>query len=92
MLSLVAVLQGVVGHVELLGQTARHLAFVMGGPSLLAALAGLVLAWRDRAHHRLLLATLIPAVSYVVFFPLVVLYVYDRFLLPVALVLASALN
>jgi 4-amino-4-deoxy-L-arabinose transferase-like glycosyltransferase len=80
--------QGVAGHLELLAQTARHLAFVMGGPSLLAALAGLVLACRDRTHHRLLLATLIPAVSYVVFFLLVVLYVYDRFLLPVALVLA----
>jgi hypothetical protein len=30
----------------------------------------------------------VPAVSYVLFFPLVVLYVYDRFLLPVALVLS----
>ena len=60
--------QGLSGHVALLAQTARHLAFVMGGPSLLA--------------------TLVPAVSYVAFFPLVVLYVYDRFLLPVALVLS----
>jgi 4-amino-4-deoxy-L-arabinose transferase-like glycosyltransferase len=80
--------QGLGGHMELLGQTARHLLFVMGGPSLLAAMAGLVIAWRDRAQPRPLLATLVPAVSYVAFFPLVVLYVYDRFLLPVALVLA----
>jgi len=80
--------QGLSGHIALLAQTARHLAFVMGGPSLLAALAGLVFAWQDRAHQRALLATLVPAVSYVAFFPLVVLYVYDRFLLPVALVLA----
>ena len=80
--------QGLSGHIALLAQTARHLAFVMGGPSLLAALAGLVFAGRDRAHHRPLLATLVPAVSYVAFFPLVVLYVYDRFLLPVALVLS----
>jgi 4-amino-4-deoxy-L-arabinose transferase-like glycosyltransferase len=80
--------QGLGGHLELLGQTARHLVFVMGAPSLLAALAGLVLAGRERARHRAWLAALVPAVSYVLFFPLVVLYVYDRFLLPVALVLS----
>jgi len=80
--------QGLGGHLELLGQTARHLLFVMGGPSLLAALAGLVLAGRERASHRAWLAALVPAVSYVLFFPLVVLYIYDRFLLPVALVLS----
>jgi 4-amino-4-deoxy-L-arabinose transferase-like glycosyltransferase len=80
--------QGLLGHLELLGQTARHLAFVMGVPSLVAALAGLVFAWRERAGHRAWLSSLVPAVSYVVFFPLVVLYVYDRFLLPVALVLS----
>jgi hypothetical protein len=80
--------RGLGGHVELLGQTARHVVFVMGWPSLLAALAGLALALRERVHHRAVLATLIPVLSYVVFFLLVVLYVYDRFLLPVALVLA----
>jgi 4-amino-4-deoxy-L-arabinose transferase-like glycosyltransferase len=80
--------QGLGGHVELLWQTARHLVFVMGWPSLLAVLAGLVIAWRERARHRPLLATLVPALSYVVFFLLVVLYVYDRFLLPIALVLS----
>jgi 4-amino-4-deoxy-L-arabinose transferase-like glycosyltransferase len=76
------------GHAELLWQTARHLAFVMGGPALLASLAGLALAVRERSRHRALLLTLAPVVSYVVFFLAVVLYVYDRFLLPVALVLA----
>jgi hypothetical protein len=80
--------QGLSGHIALLAQTARHLAFVMGGPSLVAALAGLVFAWQERARHRALLATLVPAASYVAFFLLVVLYVYDRFLLPVALVLS----
>jgi 4-amino-4-deoxy-L-arabinose transferase-like glycosyltransferase len=80
--------RGLGGHLELLGQTARHLVFVMGWPSLLAALAGLALVRRERGPHRVLLATLIPALSYVAFFLLVVLYVYDRFLLPVALVLA----
>jgi len=80
--------QGLSGHVELLAQAARQLVFVMGWPSLLAALAGLVLAGREHARYRTWLASLVPAVSYVLFFPLVVLYVYDRFLLPVALVLS----
>ena len=80
--------QGLGGHVELLSQTAHHLVFVMGWPALLAALAGLVLAWRERARHRALLAALVPTLSYVLCFLLVVLYVYDRFLLPVALVLS----
>jgi dolichyl-phosphate-mannose-protein mannosyltransferase len=79
---------GAGGRLELLWQTARHLLFVMGGPALAAAGAGLVLALGDRSRHRPLLATLAAPVSYVVFFLLVVLYVYDRFLLPVALVLA----
>lgn len=80
--------QGLGGHAELLWQTARHLVFVLGGPALLASLAGLALALRDRSRHRELLMTLVPVVSYVVFFLAVVLYVYDRFLLPIALVLA----
>lgn len=79
---------GVGGHLELLWQTARHLVFVMGGPALAACGAGLVLARRDRSRYRPLLATLAAPISYVVFFLLIVLYVYDRFLLPVALVLA----
>jgi Dolichyl-phosphate-mannose-protein mannosyltransferase len=80
--------QGLGGHVELLAQAARHLVFVLGWPSLLAVLAGLVIAARERARPHALLATLVPALSYVLFFLLVVLYVYDRFLLPVALVLS----
>jgi hypothetical protein len=80
--------QGLTGHLELLWQTARHLAFVMGWPSLLVGLAGVVLALRERPRSHALLATLVPAASYVLFFLLVVLYVYDRFLLPVAIVLS----
>jgi hypothetical protein len=61
----------------------------MGGPALAAAGLGFALAWRERTRYRTLLATLALAASYVLFFLLVVLYVYDRFLLPVAMVLAS---
>jgi 4-amino-4-deoxy-L-arabinose transferase-like glycosyltransferase len=80
--------RGLGGHVELLRQAARHLVFVMGWPALLACAAGLALAARDRPRWRPLLLALVPVVSYVLFFLSVVLYVYDRFLLPVALVLS----
>jgi len=80
--------RGVAGRAELLWETARHLRFAMGGPALLAGLAGIWLAWRDRTRQRRLLLLLVPVVSYVIFFLLVVLYVYDRFLLPVCVVLA----
>jgi hypothetical protein len=80
--------EGLGGHAELLRQTARHLVFVMGWPALLASLAGLGLALRARPRLRPLLFSLVPVLSYVLFFLSVVLYVYDRFLLPVALVLS----
>jgi len=80
--------RGLFGRAELLWQTARHLRFALGGPALLAALAGIGLAVRDRARHSRRLLLLVPVVSYVVFFLLVVLYVYDRFLLPACVVLA----
>jgi hypothetical protein len=80
--------RGLFGRTELLWQTVRHLRFAMGGPALLAAMAGIGLALRDRERHRRLLLLLVPVVSYVVFFLLVVLYVYDRFLLPVGVVFA----
>jgi 4-amino-4-deoxy-L-arabinose transferase-like glycosyltransferase len=80
--------RGWAGHLELVWQAARHLLFVLGWPALLACLAGLTMAARERTRLRALLLTLVPVVSYVLFFLGVVLYVYDRFLLPVALVLA----
>ncbi|OLE97797.1 MAG: hypothetical protein AUG75_03920, partial [Cyanobacteria bacterium 13_1_20CM_4_61_6] len=80
--------RGLAGRLELLVQAARHLVFVLGWPSLIASAAGFALVRRDRGRPRAVLAALIPAVSYVLFFLLVVLYVYDRFLLPVAVVLA----
>lgn len=75
------------GHVALMRQTVRHLAFAMGLPALLVCGAGVAAALaRPRANaHWLLL--LVPAVSYVVTFLHVVLYGYDRFVLPLSLVL-----
>jgi 4-amino-4-deoxy-L-arabinose transferase-like glycosyltransferase len=64
----------------------RQLRFVLGWPALLVCAAGIALAVRDR--NGLLLATLVPVVAYLVLFVGVVLYVYDRFLLPVTVVAA----
>jgi hypothetical protein len=80
--------RGLRGQAELAWQAGRHLVFVLGWPALLACLAGLAIAARDRAERRPLVLTLVLVVSYVLFFLGVVLYVYDRFLLPVAVVLA----
>ena len=80
--------RGPAGELRLLVQIARHLLFVMGAPALVVSLVGVALALREPARERRLLATLVPAVSYVLFFMMVVLYLYDRFLLPVALVLS----
>jgi len=76
------------GHLALLRQTVRHLAFAMGLPALLVCAAGVAAALaRPRAHARWLFL-LVPAVSYVATFLHVVLYEYDRFVLPLCLVLA----
>jgi len=75
------------GHVALMGLTVRHLAFAMGLPALLVCVAGAAAALaRPRANARWLYL-LVPAVSYVATFLHVVLYGYDRFVLPLCLVL-----
>jgi hypothetical protein len=72
----------------LVAATARALLFTMGAPALAAAAFGLALAAARWRENRLLLATLVPVVSYWVGFVAVVLYLYDRFVLPMAIVLA----
>jgi 4-amino-4-deoxy-L-arabinose transferase-like glycosyltransferase len=76
----------VAGHAALLWSTILNTAFVMGVPAFLAALVGVVLAARKRDGR--LLVLLVPAVSYYPFFMMVALYCYDRFVLPLAILLA----
>ena len=76
------------GLVALAVDTARAVAFVLGAPAAAAALLGLGLAAaRGRANGRLLATLAFPA-GYWISFLAVVLYLYDRFALPIAVVLA----
>ena len=76
------------GLAALASSTMRGLVFTLGAPAAAAAAAGLVLAVMRWRENRLLLATLVPVVSYWLCFVAVVLYLYDRFLLPIAVVAA----
>jgi hypothetical protein len=76
------------GHLALLRQTVRHLVFAMGLPAFLVCAAGVAAALARPREHVRWLPLLVPAVSYVATFLHVVLYGYDRFVLPLCLVLA----
>ena len=78
----------VTGHLQLLWLSVGSLAFVLGWLPFGMCIAGLASAIWQRASNRRLLATLVFPVSYYLFFVSVVLYQYDRFALPMALVLA----
>ena len=64
----------------------RLVVFVLGEPAALLSLLGMLLAWR--AREGCLLTTLLPLLSAQLLFLGVVLYAYDRFLLPHAFVLS----
>ena len=76
------------GRLALLGVTIRVFARSWGWPMFLAASIGTALALASRAHRRVAILLLVPIVSYYLTFINVILYTYDRFLLPVFLVLA----
>ncbi len=76
------------GQAGLLGQTLGHIRFSFGWPLLLACVAGLLLAVSRPKKNRLLVSLLIFVVSYHVFYTVVILYNYDRFNMPVSVVLS----
>lgn len=76
------------GRLALLRVTADITRVAWGWPMLLISGAGVVLALLTPAYRRVAVWLALPAVSYYVFFVNVVLYNYDRFMLPVCLVLA----
>ena len=72
------------GHAALLASTIRQVLFTLGLPAFLLGGLGLVDAVRRRETRWLTLV--VPAVSFYLCFLSVVLYVYDRFVLPLAVV------
>ena len=76
------------GRLTLLADTVRQALISFGWPLFAAAAAGVVLAAVRADRRRLLFWLGVPVVSYYLTFLNVVLHTFDRFLLPVALILA----
>lgn len=77
------------GHAALLARTVRLVGESMSWPMFAAAVAGLLLALARRGTRALAIAAAVPIVSYYGFFIDVVLYNYDRFVIPMCFVLAA---
>jgi len=76
------------GRWALFGVTMRLLGRSWGWPMFLVAAIGVAIALASRTHRRMAICLLLPVASYYLTFINVVLYTYDRFLLPVFLILA----
>ena len=76
------------GQVRLLGLTMKEIGFCLGFPLLIVCLLGLGLALRQRSRNFNLLAMSLFGLSYYVFYIAVIGYNYDRFNLPVCVLLA----
>jgi hypothetical protein len=76
------------GRLQLLWMTLRAIKWTWGWPLLLACVAGIPLAASRAGTRRATIWLLIVPVSYYLSFINVILYVYDRFTMPIALVLA----
>lgn len=75
------------GQLELLRAALQGLVFCLGWPAFALALSGVIASLTAPRDTRLL-ALLVPVASQHVFFLALVLYCYDRFLLPAAILLA----
>jgi 4-amino-4-deoxy-L-arabinose transferase-like glycosyltransferase len=76
------------GHVGMVALGVRHLLFVLGLPCLLASVGGLAYAALEWRRYPRALALLPPIVTYWVLLIVPIMYHYDRYLLPVALILS----
>jgi 4-amino-4-deoxy-L-arabinose transferase-like glycosyltransferase len=76
------------GHGQMLWQAIKHLQFLFGWPMFVVCLVGVAAAAVRKERNLLLFAMLVPGISYYLFFISVVLYHYERFLIPVAILLA----
>jgi len=78
----------IVGHSTMLWQTLKHLRFSLGWPLFLACGLGLFTSILQRKKNKLLLWTLIPGTSYYIFFISFILANYDRYLIPLGIILS----
>src|SRR5439155_5906452 len=76
------------GHLQLLQLSIRLIAESMGWPTFLLSVAGVVAAASTPRLRRMTIWLIVPAVAYYLGFINVILYNYDRFVLPMCLVLA----
>ena len=76
------------GHVQMFWQSLKHLRFSFGWPLFLTGLIGVAVELLRKPKNYLLLGLLIPALSYYLFFISVILYNYDRFFIPICIILA----
>jgi hypothetical protein len=76
------------GHLELLRATIHLIEVSIGWPFFVAGTAGMALAIATPSLRRMAIWLLLPAVSYYFGFINVILYNYDRFVLPMCFVLA----
>jgi 4-amino-4-deoxy-L-arabinose transferase-like glycosyltransferase len=76
------------GHLGLIALGIRHVRFSMGWPLFLIGVAGTALAVLRWRSDRRPLALLVPIVSYWLFLIVPILYNFDRYMLPVALIMA----
>jgi len=79
----------IAGRLALLAATLKLIPRSWGWPMSVIALAGIVLAIGSPDRRRIAVSLLVPVVSYYLTFINVVLYNYDRFMLPVFVILAA---
>jgi hypothetical protein len=76
------------GHLALLRTSVRLTELSMGWPLFFVSVVGLLIAFATPSQRRVAIWLVVPVVSYYLGFINVVLYNYDRFMLPVCFILA----
>jgi len=76
------------GYMDLLWQTLRQIQFSLGWPLFLLSALGLLISLFQKKKNLILLSLLVFPVSYYLFYISIILYNYDRFNIPVCIVLS----
>jgi hypothetical protein len=76
------------GHLNMLWQSIRHIHFSLGWPLFLACIAGLGVSTFSKKRNPLLFWLLLPGFSYYLFFIHVVRMNFDRWLIPLCIILS----